>query len=555
MTGAGKKKILRSLGAFGLGLLFTFFLAEVSIRILGRLNFSHTEITPGKKEEFRIACFGNSHTYGFGVPKGRAYSYVLEDFFKMERPEFPVRVLNHGLGNANTSNVLSRLKEVLPVEHPDLVLLMTGEPNHWNKEGYETFLIDQEGYVGDEGRHLPLVSLLSRSRLIRWFLMLRYEEKEKTLSPDQWTEREAYRLLGKHFFTLTGQNYHENEARHITEMVTKFLKLRESDPPVSIREFLILLARVQWHHYQNQERALDLIEESLRKYPLERNPLVLYTLAIFRHSLGKKVKNQRLDTLIEETLSVIPKDRRPLYYDMVSGKLQLTKGDPRIPVVEELRRLIPAETFLHNTLADYYRENGELGKAVAVAADLLRANPIQQQTARIYDFFSLERLADYPEKIRDAAASARDDFLRRFPTESYLLAGSGLDKVEAWIKWDIGRMVNLTRAAKAKPVLQTYHYLRSLPFREKLRGSILEAAKENSVELNDVGPRFQRELGEDIDSYYISLYGLPPGDAHPNERGHRLIARIIYDDLNARELLPPELRNLDSRKIYRLKGE
>jgi lysophospholipase L1-like esterase len=80
------------------------------------------------------------------------------------------------------------------------------------------------------------------------------------------------------------------------------------------------------------------------------------------------------------------------------------------------------------------------------------------------------------------------------------------------------------------------------------------AKKKNNLFL-DTNAIFMKEMQASGNESSFFITGSTPNDSHPSEKGHRLIARIIYDYLNEKKLLPAELLGLNARKIYTYKWE
>lgn len=73
---------------------------------------------PLKKDGvFRILIFGDSFTYGYGVPEEETYSKVLE---QMLNDEFNVEVFNLGVYAYNSTDILSLMKQLFPADQQTL---------------------------------------------------------------------------------------------------------------------------------------------------------------------------------------------------------------------------------------------------------------------------------------------------------------------------------------------------------------------------------------------------------------------------------------------------
>jgi lysophospholipase L1-like esterase len=131
----------------------------------GYVSYDHAEINalgfrgrpfdrvkaPG---ELRIACLGNSVTFGWGVPADSlAYPARLERWLAVRHPDRTVRVVNAGMPRFNSHDILGVLiHKVVPVQ-PDVAVILSG----WN---------DLEDAIVEEGEpSLPAGLYLSGSYL------------------------------------------------------------------------------------------------------------------------------------------------------------------------------------------------------------------------------------------------------------------------------------------------------------------------------------------------------------------------------------------------------
>lgn len=87
-------------------------------------GFRGPEVERAKPEgTFRIACVGDSHTFGYGVDEGQSWPDHLRALLRERDPERPIEVLNCGVNAYDTlQELLWTRASVLPFE-PDLVLL------------------------------------------------------------------------------------------------------------------------------------------------------------------------------------------------------------------------------------------------------------------------------------------------------------------------------------------------------------------------------------------------------------------------------------------------
>lgn len=118
--------------------LIFLFLLEISLRIGGILYTRYrsperfSEIATSDKDTFNILCLGDSFTYGLGSTPGHSYPAWLERELNAKGSSMVYRVHNGGkIGSNSSSVVLKQLREAIPKNIPDLVIVMTGCNNRW----------------------------------------------------------------------------------------------------------------------------------------------------------------------------------------------------------------------------------------------------------------------------------------------------------------------------------------------------------------------------------------------------------------------------------------
>jgi lysophospholipase L1-like esterase len=125
-----KRKILNMMGLP----LAVVVLVEIFLRVAGFLfslqvlhfkNFWQR----GNVSEYTILCIGDSWTAG--QPSGN-YPDDLQEALTRINPSVRFRVINAGIGGGNSSQALRRLIQYLPKHYPDMVIVMTGNNDHWN---------------------------------------------------------------------------------------------------------------------------------------------------------------------------------------------------------------------------------------------------------------------------------------------------------------------------------------------------------------------------------------------------------------------------------------
>ena len=166
---------LRLVGSAALLLAITIGIAEVLLQ--GAALIARDRQRGWRSDALhRIACVGDSHTYGALVPAEQSYPGQLQRLLD-ERAPGAYAVLNLGVPGMNTSQVRTRLRDALAAHHPELVLVWCGVNNAWNR-GESTV---EAGW---------------RPALDRWLLHLRTYRLVRVLLHDRRLDRAVASLRG-----------------------------------------------------------------------------------------------------------------------------------------------------------------------------------------------------------------------------------------------------------------------------------------------------------------------------------------------------------------------
>lgn len=146
------KNITGRFCAFLIGLVFILVLLEILLRGIG-VDYKkdiysgspkwHRKDSSSRIKDAKVSvilCLGNSYTYGLGAPVGKAYPDHLQRMVDSRFGSGKVVVINGGVPNQNTAELLSELEDNIKRFRPRLIILQTGERNWINYHKIENFL-------------------------------------------------------------------------------------------------------------------------------------------------------------------------------------------------------------------------------------------------------------------------------------------------------------------------------------------------------------------------------------------------------------------------------
>jgi hypothetical protein len=139
LSGSARERALALVMGVATGLLCL----ELGLRIAGTIAYPTPESSaagaapPGTEDLPVVLCVGDSHTAGLGQS---AWPARLDRLLNPPGAPPRARVINAGLGGANTALILAALPAWLEAAQPDVVVLEAGTSNHTNYLGYADFL-------------------------------------------------------------------------------------------------------------------------------------------------------------------------------------------------------------------------------------------------------------------------------------------------------------------------------------------------------------------------------------------------------------------------------
>jgi lysophospholipase L1-like esterase len=126
----------------------------------------------------RIACFGNSCTFGWRLQEEETYEQQLERKLNAQVGEIRFKVFNCGVPGYSTFQGFRMLREFLPILKPQIVTICYGWNDHW-AAGFD---IEDKDQKTAPQWVLSVQNLLSESylyRSIKYLLLAKYEKAKQ----------------------------------------------------------------------------------------------------------------------------------------------------------------------------------------------------------------------------------------------------------------------------------------------------------------------------------------------------------------------------------------
>jgi lysophospholipase L1-like esterase len=444
----------------------------------------------------RVLCLGNSYTAGVGATLGHSYCDRVESRLRSD-PRFApldVRVVNQGFAGRNSTEVLRALPAQLQEFRPSLVLLMTGEPNRWNEEGYQSFLA--RGRATAPGLAARLHDWLQRRHVYRlWKLLAAGNAPDERLFPG--IAPTDARSLG---FAWFGYLYPRSEKGGWPPLTPE--QWREAVRALTALHGLtkgyhfvvpLLLARIEGRKLGDEAAAARWYRESLAIQPSLPHAEARADLA------GKPVPAMA-------------------WPDTSGGFAAALRARPADPALLEGR--------FHFLLAA-----GRLPEALAALEESARWNPFGFGAGLLNQFHGLLAEAErrHQARVLQAAGEALTALHASFPSKPDFHPPSSEGKwLERWVESDIAEIASYLRARNVPLLLQTYPPRRNGRERGENR-AIRAAARAGGIPLADVEELFLSRIPSPAERERLYSNAGGPHDDHLNDEGYARLGDFLYE--------------------------
>jgi len=513
-----------------LGILFSLVLLELFLRIIGFIdNLDRDAIDNNSHGQYKILTVGNSYTAGAGAPEGQSYPAQLQKMLDKHKPE-KYKVINRGRGNVNSTYILENLPDWLKKDRPQVVFVMTGEPNRWNKYGFsryvEKYKPEEESYISWDflrwSKVFRLVELAinrdesfvsdSDAGYSTFFKNLKLTEKNKSQIGYFWL---GILQVATHKEFSMLDNAQTNEAiEHLN-----FISHKDKNP-------LAASSAAQLYFLKKRD-----VENFLHYNELALKYLTHFNLGIYRRMNGlgvfihEKYRDRYLN--LKNALEALPKE---LPLDVLMDWEQRPFNKTFNSIEEENAFLLniyknnPSNMKIGEKL---FHNNADPLKIFSTIEMSLRLNPLSP-IADLYAF-ATEAAKVHPvlkpkvEKLLEDLSVVLNDenFKKVFFT----------NKLErAWIVHDLDKIVKTIKDSGAKVVIQTYP-----PYRKNIERFADDVIRKwwsnrkdkSDIEFMDVGLMLNEKFDEknDGDKYFSQEYG--PSDNHQSTLGNIEIATLM----------------------------
>lgn len=346
--------------------IFFIILLELILRIMGHVYVS-MRVAPNeklfelKKEKgmYVILCVGDSFTFGGDLPINQSYPFHLQKILSLNNLGKKFKVINAGLCDRNSTQVLQALPKNIKYYKPHMVILLVGQSNWFNFIGFNkktNFYTELKDVLYDL-RVYKMVKIITLN-LEQRMLLIKFDKHnpllEESFSINSITDPDMHILnqIAEARFDLIDYLYSIGENEKASGLFKKYFNIdRNSDLLVyQMTEFLEHVYDVIGED-RKYDANLNLLVEDLQK-KLENNPNLRNKLImdyfLFFKNIQTSYQNKEIEKRLREDLmqivnickknniKVIIQDY-PLPYPMADMALRDTATKHSLPLVRNSR--------------------------------------------------------------------------------------------------------------------------------------------------------------------------------------------------------------------------
>lgn len=558
------KKII----VFIFGIIFAFCISELFLRFFYFLKTDQTgalEIASSyKSSKFKILFLGNSHTFGAGVKKEAAYPAVLQKFFdkNLQGKAIRVGVYNGGIPNVNTYEINRDLDAVLRETRPDLAFIMSGEPNIWNKNGYNEYAI-QKNEKPRSGIINFLVKMGEYSKTIRWIMSFQNLTQKNILSAEQEDENLVYKEIAAVEKTFYDSRPKTNESDRLKIALERYIQKHTNDPPKDAwRAILYCLVRLNYYTYGDSKTAYNLVQKSIQ-FDIKKFDMYSY---LFLKEIIQKDKSDS-ENVVQAKSIFNQLQKHPEFPGLVRIEeifkyaiVGERSGDPRFgldyEIIRQSLQLFKILSVVALESANYQKKAlAEYAEANMTLIETFKSNPFSFKANLSFAILEMASDRNHDNTTRQLAREIIQNFPLRFPAEKYFFDQEQSEKQTLfnWIRWGTIETIQKMKNYDVPLVVQNYHWIRERVEADTVNEAIESAAQDQKSLFLDTHSGFMKMIESEpnnVESFFISKYGFK--DSHPSEKGHRVIAYLIYKYMVEKKLLPAELLAFDPEEILKM---
>ncbi len=526
------KKIM----ALILGLIFAIVIVEISLRAIGYIQNAELDKNQISKDtKYRILSLGNSYTAGIGAPPGKSYSNQLNEMLNEVKSNY-YQVINTGKGAANSSYIRENTGEWLKKYSPQIVFIMIGEPNSWNKYGYWEFITKRNGespiFVStftEKLRWLKIFKLfeLFTSRAETWneTAYTGYSNTFKSTPLNKSSAKMVGYLWLGNLFQYVGYNISQLSNAQVEEAIKSLSYIYKEDKSLEAGE---ILSELLLYRKGKIDEALGILENivdsrdvfNFGPYRILTNSVMSLTKAQdqYKNLIIEKLRQKKNADKIEMIVS----------WHYSAKNLDLVKNKKNADeLIDIFLSAYPASIETAKVIVER-----NMFSNPDKAMDAIEATNLLNPMAPINNLLDLASfiVTKKPEQ-KNRMDTILDKTTKKIDAFDFKKMKSRGELEEEWIISDLEQIITMVQKSGAHPVVQSYPPLKS--GEERFADVVLRKWWKNrkdksNIQFMDVNADLKElfSLQKGGEKYYTKMFG--PMDDHQNAEGYKEIAQLMF---------------------------
>ena len=435
------KKIIIRISISLFSLIFFLFLLEIGLRITGyfftQRIAAESEAVDDAKAGIKILCIGDSYTVGGQGAEHDTYPRQLQNIL-VKNFNNKFNVINGGICESNSTQVLRYLSGMVRSNKPDYVILLTGSANRFNLIGYNQYAGGKKDFLANLKVYKMLRILLTniKGEFLKWRTKQHSIEKAQefslstsrlasdsesgTVGADKFLKEEMneqlYRkkieLNPKNFWAYVGLGDCYREQRRYQEAESMYKKAIEINPNQDIiyitlgdcyrdqgkleesEEFYKKAIELDSHNTRAyiqlgnsyRDRGVFKLAQDMYKKAMELNPQEGWAYTELGHCRQRQKRFKEAEELYLKGIELNPKE-----HWVYAGLGNCYRAQGKFKEAEDLYKKVikenPKHDWVYLELGICYSKQGKFNEAERFYKQAIQLNP--------KNYFAYLELGDY----------------------------------------------------------------------------------------------------------------------------------------------------------------
>jgi hypothetical protein len=315
----------------------------------------------------------------------------------------------------------------------------------------------------------------------------------------------------------------------------KFIRNNDLKKIKNGRDYIISLYRVYRDYLKNWPRTIELMEKSInlnQEFDIITYHDISLLLNNTRYPLSTRVLKQLSDlkdkaeksfpgeVTYQKVLTIFPfGNADTLNFEELRLANKLIPGSSHV-FIEYLHRVKQEKKLPQNQIVEFYKEALSL------------TGPFSPE---YHDF--IDELNEISTELKNEQSKKEikkflDNYFNYYPHLSKISKKMDQNILLDWIKYDLGKMIDILKDHKTSILIQNYHWLRGNKMESEISDTIKQVSLAKNIPFSNTRETFISAIKNSNlpeDAFFSTKFGIK--DNHPSVLGHKVIAEKLFIDI------------------------